>query len=150
MSKLFESLTSKAARVARQASLTAAANTIRRKIESEMLTLGRRAYELRQDGALSDPALDEPCQRIAGLEQELKQVEVELKALRLPPSPGGASASCHKCGAAVQAGQAFCVSCGAPITHCPHCGNPVGEQAQFCPSCGDKLEPTAGETPPSA
>ena len=137
MSKFFESLGSKASRVARQASLGLAASDLRRKIDGELLVVGRKAYELFQAGGISDAELGDACQRVAGLEEELKKVEAEIQALRLAPPP----AACRKCGKEAQAGQAFCVNCGAPLSRCPNCGNVPDDEDQFCPSCGNKREP---------
>lgn len=143
MSKFFESLSSKAGRLARQASLANAARGLRRKIEEELVALGRKTYELFQAEAIESPELGDGCQRVAGLYQELKQLEEEIEALRAAP---GGGAACRKCGANVEAGQAFCVNCGAAVSRCPKCGETLAGEARFCASCGAEVAPPSDET----
>jgi len=45
--------------------------------------------------------------------------------------------ACRKCGAAMEAADAFCGKCGSPRTaKCPSCGAEAGEDDRFCGKCG--------------
>ena len=53
--------------------------------------------------------------------------------------------NCTKCGAALQAGDKFCSSCGSPAgtQFCPSCGTQLATGASFCANCGKSLQGAA-------
>ena len=70
------------------------------------------------------------------------------------PQVDASSSSCPRCGAPVQPGNKFCMTCGAPLTGiekpqpkpepqrapvCPECGAPVDPSFKFCMTCGHRL-----------
>ncbi|TLZ52093.1 MAG: zinc ribbon domain-containing protein [Methanobacteriota archaeon] len=49
-------------------------------------------------------------------------------------------AACRQCGAALEAGDAFCGKCGAPRQmKCATCGAAVSDEDRFCGKCGTKV-----------
>ncbi len=58
---------------------------------------------------------------------------------------------CPKCGSEVQAGEKFCVDCGAlvksqvkgSVPSCPECGSELQTGEKFCPECGASVKSQA-------
>lgn len=60
---------------------------------------------------------------------------------------------CSRCGAVQAETNAFCESCGAPLTStCTSCSGPLAAEDRFCQNCGAPVpaSPAAGYTPPAA
>ena len=52
-----------------------------------------------------------------------------------------AGGNCSHCGHAFDAGDRFCVRCGASLIQaCPHCGHAYDAGDQFCSKCGQQLQ----------
>ena len=50
-------------------------------------------------------------------------------------------AACRQCGAALEAGDAFCGKCGNPRqSMCASCGAAVADDDRFCGKCGAKVK----------
>ena len=110
-----------------------------------------------QDGvAYSDPdelALDRALGRAGGespvvtaarvdLEAELERQVAALRQQRriAPPAAAPAAGDCPQCGQAYDAGDRFCVRCGASLVQaCPNCGHPYDADDLFCSRCGQTL-----------
>jgi predicted RNA-binding Zn-ribbon protein involved in translation (DUF1610 family) len=77
-------------------------------------------------------------------------IEDAVRRLRRARSKPKAGPSCPSCGRAYQAGDRFCVGCGAELPAvaataltCPSCGATLREGDQFCSKCGHNV--LAGE-----
>jgi predicted RNA-binding Zn-ribbon protein involved in translation (DUF1610 family) len=71
-------------------------------------------------------------------------IEQAVRWLRRRQARGGLS--CPSCGRAYQAGDRFCVGCGAALPEvtpatpaCPACGAALREGDRFCPKCGHEV-----------
>jgi predicted amidophosphoribosyltransferase len=77
-------------------------------------------------------------------------IEQAVRRLRRSPAKGGLS--CPSCGRPYQAGDRFCVGCGAALAEatplseaapavlaCSECGTPLREGDRFCPRCGHNV-----------
>jgi len=76
----------------------------------------------------------------AELERKIKALRGERKQVRKPDS--GARGKCAKCGTSYEAGDQFCVTCGANLAlkrACANCGAPYDEGDRFCAKCGNSL-----------
>ncbi len=110
-----------------------------------------------QDGvAYADPdelALDRTLGRLEGqghavavtditLEAELDRQVAALRGRRrtIPQAAATAAGNCPQCGHAHDAGDRFCVRCGASLIQlCPNCGHTYDADDLFCAKCGQKL-----------
>jgi membrane protease subunit (stomatin/prohibitin family) len=118
-----------------------------------------------QDGVVyADPqelALDRALGRVRGeakaatkaplgIEEELERQVAALRRQQAAPTaaaetasrPAATSAgSCPQCEQPYDAGDRFCVRCGASLVlACPNCGRPYNQGDQFCARCGQKLQ----------
>jgi predicted amidophosphoribosyltransferase len=73
-------------------------------------------------------------------------IEEAVRTLRRTRTKAVSGPSCPSCGRAYQAGDRFCVGCGAALpavaadaTTCPSCGATLREGDQFCSKCGHNL-----------
>jgi hypothetical protein len=83
------------------------------------------------------------------IEKELERQVAALRQQQAAPTatagtasqPAATSAgSCSQCGRPYNAGDLFCVRCGASlILACSNCGRPYSPGDQFCAKCGQKL-----------
>lgn len=77
--------------------------------------LGEAVYEMNLQGSLDQSRIQEKCDAITGLKQQIQAKEGELQAVREQ--------------AAEELGQ----------TICPNCKNVVPEGTKFCGNCGTKI-----------
>lgn len=109
-----------------------------------------------QDGvAYTDPdelALDRALGRVGEAEAvsvadvELgEELERRVAALRrqqqtVPTIAAATAGNCPQCGHPYDAGDRFCVRCGASLIQaCPNCGHPYDAGDLFCSKCGQRL-----------
>lgn len=106
----------------------------------------------------------------AQLVEQIRVVETNLKELEKQKAMNKGAVQCKQCGAFVEAGNAFCSSCGAKMEPqqqenpqsgqtqqqgynwqpanqeqpasgtCPKCGQPVAEGMAFCTNCGTPVQ----------
>jgi predicted amidophosphoribosyltransferase len=76
--------------------------------------------------------------------------DIEQAVRHLRRSRSKSNLSCSSCGQPYQAGDRFCVGCGATLSEvapaapaCPACGATLHEGDRFCPKCGHNV--AAGE-----
>ena len=130
-----------------------ALNKLKGELTTQVAAIGSRAVELYDGGALTQPELQELCQQMDGLRQQVADQENEIERIRQEKAPEAVAAApaptatpagrpCPNCHAEVAAGVKFCPNCGskvdvapAPAT-CPNCGAVVPAGSRFCPECG--------------
>ena len=133
-----------------------ALNKLKGELTTQTGAIGARAVELYDSGALAVPELQELCQQLDGLRQQVAAQEQEIERIREEKAPEAAAAAptptaapagrtCPNCHAEVAAGVKFCPNCGskvdvapAPVT-CPNCGATVPAGSRFCPECGKTI-----------
>jgi RNA polymerase subunit RPABC4/transcription elongation factor Spt4 len=131
--------------------------TINQQVNGVKDRIAGKVLELRQNGPLGLPEIDELCATIEGLQAQIAQKEAHVNAIRAeqppqsgapapqqayPPQPGypppppaaPAAKICPNCQTNVPAPAMFCTSCGynfqqAPVAPVP----PVATQT--CPNC---------------
>jgi predicted amidophosphoribosyltransferase len=74
-------------------------------------------------------------------------------SLTVRPAPldqGNVLARCRVCQSAMDPGDAFCGSCGAPVVQalCPKCHQPTRRESAYCINCGYRLD-GGSKSPPS-
>jgi hypothetical protein len=81
----------------------------------------------------------EVAQYMEAEEKREEQLEALIQTRRTAQK---ADATCHHCGASMQADQRFCSKCGsaAGSEPCPSCGKNNQTGDLFCASCGTKLD----------
>ena len=103
-----------------------------------------------------------PGQRAAQAAPAVSDLEIEQAVSRLRRARSGSGLHCSTCGTLYQAGDRFCVRCGATLPQpgaegllqasappasvipvCPSCGAVLREGDQFCGKCGRPID--AGE-----
>jgi len=132
-------------------------NKLKGELTTQVAAIGARAVELYDGGALAQPELQELCQQMDSLRQQVADQQTEIERIRQEKAPEAAAAApvptaapagrpCPNCGTEVPAGVKFCPNCGnkmdvvpAPIT-CPNCGATVPAGSRFCPECGKTIE----------
>ena len=71
--------------------------------------------------------------------RDLQQV-IEAAVLRQRRIDNSGHGRCSNCGADLDPGDKYCVSCGcAAGSSCPQCSQPITKDARFCPNCGAQL-----------
>ena len=123
--------------------------------------------EMRKNGPLGMPELDDVCAQAEGLAEQIAQKEAQIAAIHAEQAPGAApqqpayappaapaTKPCPNCNAAVPAQAMFCTSCGysfqaapaapaappKPATQiCPNCQAEAPATSAFCPNCGKPL-----------
>jgi rubredoxin len=112
-----------------------------------------KVMELRQNGPLGIPEIDELCASIEGLQAQIAQKEAQINAIRAEQAPGSgtpitqpvyppaqpavpaaATKPCPNCQTAVPAAAMFCTSCGYNFHQAPAAPEPA-KTTQTCPNC---------------
>jgi len=128
----------------------------------EAAQLRRQLDRLTENPDLTlDPALDAKIEALInqtrtapgpvnGNRAILKEIDGTIKRLRT--GRNGKTTACPECNTPFQAGDAFCSSCGTPLSNvdenndapaCPNCRSVVRPDDAFCTECGTALEPMA-------
>jgi hypothetical protein len=102
--------------------------------------LGRVGGEA-EDVTVADVDLEEELERrVAALRRQRRAVPSSAKAAIASQSVAMDAGNCPQCGHAFDAGDRFCVRCGASLIQaCPHCGHAYEAGDLFCSKCGQKL-----------
>lgn len=123
--------------------------TLELEVEQETFRLGDFTFSLYSENRLSEHALKQACEGLAGLKQRLVECEREIQAVReeeyVEPSPYGRvcprghgsippeSNRCQTCGAKAVAAVA---STRRSDLRCATCDTLLPEEASFCVNCG--------------
>lgn len=113
------------------------------KIEKLCTAIGRLYEEIHRDEY--EKVFESEMTQIRELRRQIEEMKTQIATLQNV-------VNCPVCGASVDAGAAFCISCGAKIPQkvagrvCSSCGNIISSDAKFCTSCGQKVEPKAAQT----
>jgi RNA polymerase subunit RPABC4/transcription elongation factor Spt4 len=143
-------------RLRRVTQAQSALNKLKGELTTHTTAIGTRAVELYDSGALAVPELQELCQQMDGLRQQIADQQGEIERIRqekAPEAPGAAPAPtaapagrpCPNCNAEVPAGVKFCPNCGSKVDvapaqiACPNCGATVPAGSRFCPECGKTI-----------
>lgn len=139
--------------------VTAVQSTVRSlkgDFEKEFYQVGRVAYMLHQKQQISQPELQEACNRLMTIQSQIQAREREVEQIRAETYETGASIGQTRYGHLCPNGHgpippqdSFCQKCGAraievpPPTgrQCPHCGAALAAEARFCASCGQAAPP---------
>ena len=141
--------------------------TINQQVNGVKDRIAGKVLELRQNGPLGIPEIDELCASIEGSQVQIAQKEAQINAIRAeqppqsgapapqpgyPPAPAAGTKPCPNCQTAVPAAAMFCTSCGynfqqAPAAPeppkatqtCPHCNFEAPAASAFCPNCGQAM-----------
>ncbi len=133
--------------------------TINQQVSGVKDRIAGKVLELRQNGPLGIPEIDELCASIEGLQAQIEQKEAQINAIRAeqapgsgapvpqpvyPPQPGypppqpaapaAATKACPNCQTAVPAAAMFCTSCGYNFQQAPAAPEPE-TTTQTCPNC---------------
>ena len=122
--------------------------------------IAAKVLELRQNGPLGIPEIDELCDLIEALQAQISQKEAQISAIRAeqppqtgtpapqpgspppqPPVPEVETKICPNCQTAVPAPAMFCTSCGHNFQQAPAAPEPP-KATQTCPNCNFEA-PTA-------
>ena len=131
--------------------------TINQQINGEKDRIAGKVLELRQNGPLGIPDIDELCASIEGLQAQITQKEAQINAIRAEqppqsgapaPQPGYAPQPAYP----PQPGYPPAPQAAAPTVGtkaCPNCQTAVPAPAMFCTSCGYNFQqaPAAPEPP---
>lgn len=132
---------------------------LRNEAERLYLEMGKLAYPLYTQGAISQPELRTAGERLVEMQAQIAAAEAEVERIRaeefVEPLMGGASHSgliCPNGHGSLSGNAVFCQTCGAagvnpapsPATiatiTCRQCGKALGSDSRFCPSCGTVVE----------
>ncbi len=126
--------------------------------------------ELRKNGPLGLPELDDLCTQADGLVDQIAQHQAQIAAIRAEqapgqapqqpaypqqqaypaaapvPAPAPAVKTCPNCGASVPAAAGFCTSCGFSFQAAPPPA-PVAPATQTCPNCQAQVPVTSAFCP---
>lgn len=89
-------------------------------------------------------------EEFVGMVTTIREADEKIKSYKQQVQDIKGVMCCTQCGAEVQAGVAFCSSCGAPMpkvqqismeemVRCEGCGAMVKKEARFCTSCGKPM-----------
>jgi hypothetical protein len=90
---------------------------------------------------VADVDLEEELERrVAALRRQRRAVPSSARAAIAPQPAAMAAGNCPQCGHTYDAGDRFCVRCGASLIQaCPNCGHAYEAGDLFCSKCGQKL-----------
>lgn len=132
-------------------------NDIKRMLDSKMIELGYRAYDLFRAGQIRSPSISELAQAIDELRKQLVVKEDELKEAqamtyrepekneRSPASPPsiqnvpiehGPTGSAAPYGSGHGGANPSSFGSAPPTKPCPLCGFLMPQRAKYCPRCG--------------
>ncbi len=139
-----------------------ALNEAQAKVQGKLAELGQAALALYRDGALTDPAVAGLAEEIVSLENQVKQQQDKLEAVRNEQygvatgqaAPAPAAPVAAQPPATPPAAQPYTPPSAPPVappvedfqaaptamTECPNCHTPVKATAAFCPECGTRLK----------
>lgn len=128
-------------------------------IQQTKVELGQTVYANWRNGVDNTTYIEEVCNSIRRLEQEIEGYEAQIAELqaekeRVLSGAGVTSVETNgvlcSCGQRNGADAKFCIGCGKPVEVAPHqvstarfcggCGSPLSAEAVFCPNCGTKQE----------
>ena len=122
-------------------------STINQQVNGIKDRIAGKVLELRQNGPLGLPEVDELCASIEGLQAQIAQKEAQIEAIRAeqPPQSGAP---------APQPGYPPAPQVAAPAAGtktCPNCHTVIPAAAMFCTSCGHNFQqaPAAPEEVPA-
>jgi hypothetical protein len=103
--------------------------------------LGRVGSEARAT-TVTDVDLEEDLERrVAAFRGQRRAVPAAAAEATASQPATTAGRNCPHCSHAFDAGDRFCVRCGASLIQaCPHCGHTYDAGDQFCSKCGQKLQ----------
>jgi hypothetical protein len=112
--------------------------------DPDELALDRALGRLRggaEAAVVASVDLEEELERqVAALRQGRRTAAVTATAPAAPPGTTTAG-ECPQCGHPFDAGDSFCVRCGASLAQiCSNCGNPFDAGDLFCSKCGHRLQ----------
>jgi RNA polymerase subunit RPABC4/transcription elongation factor Spt4 len=121
--------------------------TINQQVNGIKDRIAGKVLELRQNGPLGLPEIDELCASIEGLHAQIAQKEAQINAIRAEQPPQSGSP-------APQPGYPPAPQAAAPAAGtktCPNCQTVVPAAAMFCTSCGHNFQqaPAAPEEAPA-
>ncbi len=143
--------------------------SLHKEVEKAYYQIGQVAYALYGDGRITQSAMKETCDRLAGLQTQIATHEQEIAAIRAeefvePQTSIGAQYGriCPNGHGAISSQDNFCQTCGAKAVYvppptpagmnvCPNCSTPLAADARFCASCGQSMpEPAPVPEPANA
>jgi hypothetical protein len=125
-------------------------NKLKQDRDQVILDFSNTVLTLYRQGMLTDPKLQQYCERILEIEREMTTKSAELEQIRSEFYPGAQGARAGA-GDAASAGAspknaARQSAAGAPsagrqveMVPCPTCGEPVRVKALYCNKCGARL-----------
>lgn len=130
--------------------------------EKEFYQVGRVAFMLHQKQQISQPELQQACNRLVDIQSQIQAREREIEQIRAEAYETSANIGQTRYGHLCPNGHgpippqdSFCQKCGAraievpPPTgrQCPHCGAALSAEARFCASCGKAAAPVPFSPP---
>jgi hypothetical protein len=115
-----------------------------RQREERIRDLGGLVFEMYRRDDFRQELIDERCAELAGLEEQLYELDALLRAAvgarRTAPA-----ARCA-CGTPILWGSRFCATCGRPVASkpalaCETCGAALAADTRFCAACGTPVGP---------
>ncbi|HEY7348896.1 MAG TPA: zinc ribbon domain-containing protein [Ktedonobacterales bacterium] len=124
-------------------------NTLKQSREQVLVDFSNTVLMMYRQGALTDPRLQEYCERILEIEREMTTKSAELEQIRSEmyqgaqearPGMGDAASAASTSKAANRAaGASAGAGRAAEMAPCPTCGEPVRAKALYCNKCGARL-----------
>jgi predicted amidophosphoribosyltransferase len=169
MSNLIDRIRSGAGRAAFEAERLRRINAVQSEIKAfkeelsqAVYRIGNVAYELYREEQVSQPRLQEACQKVSALQERILAREREVESIRQEEYVGETAEPmygrlCPQGHGPIPPENNFCQVCGARAIEvpppapagnrfCQNCGQSLGPQARFCANCGAQA-PEAQDEP---
>lgn len=151
LDKSLKTISAKGKELVETAKLKSEIRDTEKAVEEKFVRLGRKVFELLNQGHIPEDDLRADAGEITGLYRKINELNETISRVEAEAAKsryGTETVLCSGCRAPNRTGEKFCSACGATLSEqaattqtikCTACGSMIKDGMKFCGTCGGKV-----------